>query len=77
VLFADNIKNAGLVQVVTHRVMETSEDEGDGFLSQRLDQFGQHPHAGRVNVVERVGVEDQPAYGRLGARDGLPKRPLT
>ena len=75
--FADQIKNAGLVQTVLRRVMETSEDECDGFLAERLDQLGEHTHAGHVYMIERLCVEYQPAYGCLSPRDGLPMRPLT
>ena len=71
VLFADQIEDAGLVQMVARRAMETREDERDGFLTQRLDQLGQHTHAGRVYMVKRLCVEYQPVYGRGRARDSL------
>ena len=75
-IFADQIQDARFVQMLAHVAMEASKDEGNGLLAERVDQLGEHTHAGRVYVVERLCVEYQPAYGRLSARDGLPNAPL-
>src|SRR5688500_4349709 len=62
--------------MLIHVAMEAGEDEGDGFLTERLDQLRQRTYAGRVYVVERLSVEHQPAYGRRRAGDGLVNAPL-
>src|SRR5688572_3185771 len=62
--------------MLLHVAMEAGEDEGDGFLTERLDQLRQRAYPGRIDVVERLSVEHQPAYGRRRAGDGLANAPL-
>src|SRR4051812_44197 len=75
-LVADKIKNAGLLQTISYGPMESREDKGNGFRMERLDQLGEHPYASDIYMVERLSVENQPAYRGWCARDGLPNAPF-
>ena len=75
-LFADKIKNAGLLETVSYGPVESREDKRDGFLMERLDQLGEHSYAGDIYMVERLSVENQPPYRGWCARDRLSNAPL-
>ena len=64
VIFTDKIEYAGFLELLLHLAVEPGKDERDRFLTQRFDQLGEHAHTRRVYMVERFGVEHQPADRR-------------
>ena len=62
VLLADQIDDAGSLQVIIHVTVEAGEDERDD-SSRRLDQLGQRTHARGIDMVEGLSVEHQPMHG--------------